>query len=447
MSTLKRVYRLVKAAGEGRVLELASSQPVQADAMADRKAEGGNPCRGSAATGDLPPLPCLNSNNCTKDEIVQSNHRKTAYALKENIRLMAERHGVEKLGFLTLTFADQVKDIKVAQQRFHSLRTHVLVRYEEWIAVVERQKSGAVHFHLVIVVGVDIKTGFNFPAHKEARKAWNRWKLSGNKDLDSLTIHKMLTKLYSMTATKRLREEWAFWLRRAPRFHFGRCELTPIRTNANGISRYLGKYVSKHIGQRKPEDKGIRLVRYSGCKRDAAGQVVVMPSNRVCCRFSWLSPGARLHRLKLGAFGQVFGCNSDNYQERFKRWFGSKWGYHTKEVIASIKLPAYPSLATFLLDYPHLKDEPRPEGSENTPGAREGFSDESRQTILNAWVVGEDLRSRRRHYSDKTPLRSAVQYEPPMAELEPCDPWVKEEVPKPCERMLKSWVAYSAKED
>jgi hypothetical protein len=39
-----------------------------------------------------------------------------------------------------------------------------------------------------------------------------------------------------------------------------------VKSNAEGISRYVGKYISKHVTQRRAEDKGARVVRFIGYK-------------------------------------------------------------------------------------------------------------------------------------------------------------------------------------
>jgi hypothetical protein len=151
---------------------------------------------------------------------------------------LAKRFGLERLGFLTLTFADNVQVLQEANRRFHSLDTHVIRRrYERAIAVPERQKSGRVHFHLVVVAGADIRSGADFEAFKR-------------KDYRS--------------ANPALRSEWAFWRGTAPRFRFGRTELLPVKSTPEGMARYVGKYISKHVRARTAGDKGARLVRYLG---------------------------------------------------------------------------------------------------------------------------------------------------------------------------------------
>ncbi|MGB7747589.1 MAG: hypothetical protein WBN75_09910 [Verrucomicrobiia bacterium] len=118
-------------------------------------------------------------------------------------------------------------------------------RYPEYIIVMERMDSGRIHYHLLVVLAQDIRTGFDFAAVKR-----------GN----------------YRSASAYLRREWKFWRETAPKYGFGRTELLPIRKTAEGVAKYVGKYVAKHIGQRLPEDKGARLVRYSkGANRVGLG--------------------------------------------------------------------------------------------------------------------------------------------------------------------------------
>jgi len=165
--------------------------------------------------------------------------------LEHSIKALCDKHGVEKIGFLTLTFRDNVQTHKEAQRRLNSLLTNFvskkdpdtkLPRYADYIGCVERQKSGRIHFHLLIVMSEDIKTGFDF--------------------------EQVNSRNYS-SASNYLKSEWAAWRRSAKLYGFGRCELKPVKSNAEGVSKYIAKYIAKHIENRLPEDKGARLVRYS----------------------------------------------------------------------------------------------------------------------------------------------------------------------------------------
>ena len=173
-------------------------------------------------------------------------HRKVAAALSWNVAHVCQRYGMERVGFLTLTFADHVLCAREASRRYHSLATHVLSkRYAAVVRVLERQKSGRIHYHLLVVLPDDIRTGADFDAFAQ-------------RDYKSANNH--------------LRREWAFWRHTAPQFGFGRTELMPIRSDANALGQYVGKYIGKHIGQREERDKGVRLVSYSKDARMATSK-------------------------------------------------------------------------------------------------------------------------------------------------------------------------------
>ncbi len=164
----------------------------------------------------------------------------------------------------------------------------------EYIRVFERQKRGAVHYHLVVALTVDIRTGADIEA---IRKGDYR------------------------TASKALRAEWAFWRKTARRYGFGRVNLQPIASTAEAITFYVGKYVSKHIGARKVEDKGVHLVEYSRRARIGSTQ------------FAWVTPGAREWRRKVAKFAAKCGCES---MEHLATLFGPRWAWTCYEVIYSI---------------------------------------------------------------------------------------------------------------
>lgn len=238
-------------------------------------------------------LPCLNSNN-SNETILTGGQRRTAFALSTNVKLLAEKHGIEVLGFLTLTFADHVTDIKEAQRRFNSLRAGVLAeRYRDFIVVVERQKNGRIHFHLLTVLTTDIRTGFDFEA---------------------------IAKQDYRSANACLRSEWAFWRRTAKEYGFGRTELMPVQSTADGIAKYLGKYIAKHIDQRREDDKGARLVRYSESARQCSS------------RFAWTGAKSKLWRKQLQQFAISHNCSDmDQLRDRF----GARWAYRLAEYITA----------------------------------------------------------------------------------------------------------------
>jgi hypothetical protein len=221
---------------------------------------------------------------------------------------MAEAYGIERLGFLTLTFRDHVTDAKEARRRLNSLVTHVIrPRYGRAITVLERHKSGRIHFHLLVAMSADIRSGVDFGAL--ARRDYR-------------------------SAGPELRAEWAFWRRTAPAYGFGRTELLPVKSDAEAMGRYVGKYLGKHFGARLEEDRGMRLVSYIG-ERSASS------------RFSWVTPKAAAWRdgvrLLVGLLHDV-GELPRPTAEGAREVFGRSWVYKFRENIRVLALDPFAGL-------------------------------------------------------------------------------------------------------
>jgi hypothetical protein len=232
-------------------------------------------------------------------------------ALSWNIEEMFFRFGVERLGFLTLTFKDPVMLLPEASKRFNSLATHVLNnRYSAWLRIAERQKSGRVHYHLLVAMREDIRTGFDFEA--VARKDYR-------------------------SAGTALRDEWAFWRATAPAYRFGRTELLPIMSNVEAMSKYVGKYLSKGCYfNRRPEDRGQRLIAYSQGWRIASVQ------------FAAASKGHAEWRRKCAMFARlewIAGRLSEPSWEALSRAYGPRWAYRLGAEIIDLPSPAGASYA------------------------------------------------------------------------------------------------------
>jgi hypothetical protein len=189
---------------------------------------------------------------------------KLARALAYNVRWMAETFGVERLGFLTLTVGEvqtvprwwddrrkewrtekfiAVVDREEAQRRFNSILNRIRVRYRCGVSVTERHKAGGIHFHLIVVLSFDAKTGFDFAAVKDGD--------------------------YS-SACPELKAEWDWWRDHQEAYGLGRHELLPIRSNGEATGKYIAKYVQKSFENREERDRGARFVRYFGhwCKAE-----------------------------------------------------------------------------------------------------------------------------------------------------------------------------------
>lgn len=293
-------------------MALAVSILEPSDVVAYTQDRLGGPGGGeSAHAGDRPPaLPCLSSHNSNKGGVVEGegsvekltgSHKRSAHCLALEVVHLAERFGVEKVGFLTLTFPDQVVSLREANRRFNSLNVRVLkVRYRRAICVPERQKSGRVHFHLVVAGEADIRSGFDFGA--ATRRPGEG-------------LREFLARRPYASANAALREEWAFWRKTGPKYGFGRTELLPVRSTMEAIGRYVGSYVSKHVGARVEFDKGSRLVRYLGYKPG---------DRRARPQFAWNTLNSWLWREKLRLFaGSVRVSDTDS----LVKLFGPRWSF------------------------------------------------------------------------------------------------------------------------
>jgi hypothetical protein len=256
--------------------------------------------------GQVPPFPCLYSGISTEippgPVQLSAQHRRTAFVLKSSVELLSKRYGINVLGFLTLTFSDHVICPKEAQKRLNSLLSHVVKkRYKDYVGVFERQKSGRIHYHFLVVLAHDIRTGVSF---------------------DSLARGDY------RTAGKALRSEWAFWRSTARKYRFGRTELLPVKSTIEAMAKYVGKYISKHIESRKSEDRGVRLVRYSRGAR--AGTI----------NFQFQSEGSIEWRHKVAVFAEFINNRhpSDPIKNisDFARVLGPRWAYWHRDFILSL---------------------------------------------------------------------------------------------------------------
>jgi hypothetical protein len=281
---------------------------------------------GSRTLGANAPLPCLrvnNSNESSGDDLkaaVSANAnlvasvpawvRKSEFIVKSNIAAMVEKFGIDCIGFLTLTFADDVQNHKEAAKRFNSLATGVLnTRYSQWVRVSERQKSGRWHFHLVVVCKQDIRRGVDFAA---------------------------IAKRDYKSANGALRAEWSFWRNTAKKYGFGRSELLPVKKTGEALAAYVAKYISKGFAYRRADDKGARLVSYS-------------KNARVCgSRFSFVGGKVQAWRLRCRLFlahtyhGYYQKCLVDGLTplpaftyDDMPLLFGKRWAWRLRDRILS----------------------------------------------------------------------------------------------------------------
>jgi len=233
-------------------------------------------------------------------------HKKQAEVIYQNVERFIKKIGIKNVGFLTLTFPDNVKCHKEAARRFKNMNRRLLsvLFGKEWLCVKELQIRGAWHFHLLVNCKKDIRSGLNW---------------------DEIHPPKGKRPKYS-SASPYLRSLWKELRESLPKYQFGRSELLPIRSTAEGCGRYMGKYLSKHnlskvMSGKKDQYKGMRL--FSSSKNTLTSTT----------KFQWNTDGAKEWRRKLQKFCEMVGISKE---EDILSVFGSKWAYNLKEYIIMV---------------------------------------------------------------------------------------------------------------
>lgn len=262
---------------------------------------------------DASGLPCpivttaspQSENTCNK---VSGAAHKSARKLSENAAAFVRQVGIDQVLFVCLTFGGgkQGPTMRWALKCFHSLLTNVLADLFPGggFRVIERgEKNGRVHFHLLVDACCDVRTGVN----------WSELKAGDGRSLNA-NCRRIYGKLQGVLKA----------------YGFGwkiTCE--PVRSEAEAVACYCSKYVAKHIGRRREDDKGVRLWAAFGRAKG------VGPVQSV--RFSWVSPRARLWRAQVQRFAEKNKC-SDLAALRAR--FGVRWAYHRRWEIMTIEPPS-----------------------------------------------------------------------------------------------------------
>lgn len=250
-----------------------------------------------------PSLPCLYRNNSTETPsentakerihalcgVLSPYHKKQAHTLFSNVERLVDLAPSEgHIGFFTLTTKDNVKDKAEFSRRWNSMCSHYWSNspfFGHWIGCFEQQKRGSWHMHILVILSGDIRTGANLQEFAQ-----------GN----------------YRSASPYLRALWRDLRSACSRYGFGRHEMLPIKSNAEAMARYIGKYISKHIVQRDETAKGARLVTSSkGWLKNSV-------------RFAWNTEGSQEWRRKLQVFAHCLQCYD---LEDLTAKLGPNWAY------------------------------------------------------------------------------------------------------------------------
>lgn len=238
---------------------------------------------------------------------------KQKFAVTENTAAFIEQVGENSVGFLTLTFEDNLTDPKEAQRRFNSFWSNVGRKtFGAYLRVIEFQRRGAVHYHLLVACPVAIKSAFDWEAFMTAQECWRAKDMNGHRQLTRAYVQKLRDGGCSW-----LVDTWAMLRHELPKYGLGRSELVPVRSNFEGMAKYIGKYLEKGCMNRAPDQKGVRMFNAS----------LKGWNKRVSMRFQFISEGSGNFRSRVARLATHIGATED---EGLSPHLGKKWAYRLK---------------------------------------------------------------------------------------------------------------------
>jgi len=250
---------------------------------------------------------------------ITSAEAKRGFSLRQNVEAFTDHYRHEQCGFLTLTpeRADMTpKEFGAIWDDMRKTgRGHAGLEWlKAYVRVLEAQKRGAPHYHLCVATPYDLNpSGFDWDVLKgsyEARKAGD------------LVKARALTKQYAQSATPELRAIWAELREVCTHYGLGRSEFLPFRKGAGAVAHYIGKYLEGGLSYKNAEWKGARRVEYD--RKESKEW------KRCASAFSWVSPGAKQWRERVGELAAAIGAQD---HKDLVKILGSKWAYHVRPTI------------------------------------------------------------------------------------------------------------------
>ncbi|HEX2879417.1 MAG TPA: hypothetical protein VHO25_07755 [Polyangiaceae bacterium] len=245
---------------------------------------------------------------------ISASEAKRAFALRQNVEAFTEHYRHECCGLLTLTAREADLPPKEFARIWHRMTRRDLAWVRSYVRVLEAQRRGSPHYHLLVATPFDLAPGqFDWEALKGAAEAYKRRDVAQGR---------ALTKRYAQSATEDLRGIWSELREVCEHYGMGRSEMLPFRKEAGAVANYVGKYLEGGLSYRRDEWKGARRVEYE--RREA-------PAWKRCgSSFAWLSSGATAWRMRVRELAGAVGARSLS-DLRVK--LGRRWAYHWRPVI------------------------------------------------------------------------------------------------------------------
>ena len=188
----------------------------------------------------------LGRRNIASDEDKPCNRDKVLSRASKNVRRLINANRGSGTVFVTLTYADNIKDLDAANadyNRFIKRLTYAVGRPLQWLVVPEFQRRGAVHYHAVIF-------NLGYMPNKRLGEVWGHGfvKINRVQDVDNLGAY--VSKYMSKGAVDdRLEGRRCWWRSRGLREPEEITDWDEIENRLGGRSpKYTANYVNEHIG-------------------------------------------------------------------------------------------------------------------------------------------------------------------------------------------------------
>jgi hypothetical protein len=286
----------------------ASSPATESQGIDDSQAsieEGAG--KAAEAASALPSLSM--DHNCIGKAIrrlqnANAGRMRSAYCIEQEVIALAKEFTIDRIGFLTLTFKDEITDEVEAQRRLRSLYSNHLRRMIlRGIVVLERQHNGRIHYHAVVALPAEVDL-------QRDRFPWDEVK-----------------RKYYANVSPSLRAIWAELRSACDGCGFGRSELLPIRKCGTALGRYISKYLIKTLASECLGWKTkSRLVRFWGYRRKEKG--LIKNHRKTSCTFAWNTESSRKFRIAAKRIGRIFGhWTMESFALACKDHFRCSWGW------------------------------------------------------------------------------------------------------------------------
>jgi hypothetical protein len=244
-----------------------------------------------------------------------SAEARSAFHLRLNVAAFIQHWGRNRCLFFTVTDEDNLHPTQFARRWNNYLRRHG-AWIVSFIRVLEPQKRGNPHYHLLVAVEWDtLPDAFEWSAFDQCQQE--------RREHGPTVLFRELRLRYRISAAPQLVAMWAVLRKVLPRYGLGRAELLPIRKGKEAISEYIGKYLEAGLIIRKHSWKGCRRVEFD--RRNKIGWLA-------CTRiFAWNSLGALAWRRRVGELALNLGATDF---DGIRKKLGTKWAYHLRDTIS-----------------------------------------------------------------------------------------------------------------